>query len=975
LIARTCAHSYFLSPPFFTPVFKRFTFRITSRNFCLSLLLLLPLIGWGQTTIVNYDFNSTTAPTSPVSTATGISSVASASKTPSFGTGTITGSNAYATNTVAGSALTMSNLNAASADYFQFSLDGAALSKYSAFKLYFQGLRTGTGPTTLTLQYSLNGGTTFLPMASPATYVYTPGTTPSFTEGNFDLSGLAALNGPTSLIFRLTVGGSTGGNVRVDNFQVQAINTVDPSINTITPGTVAAGGPDQAIALLGSNFVSGSVVSFNGQNLPTTYNSATSLTATIPTALLAVAGSFPIVVTNPIVGGSTSSAAVAFVVTAALPRWVGRAGNSWFEPTNWNTGVVPTPNDDVLLDHSFVAASYTVSFDQNTAVSIKSLTVNPGAGDSILVIVPATNTVATALTLSNSSAGSVALAIYNKGVVTNASGATATGVVGIDVAGSGATVFIYNGGSYRHASSRGHAAVAENISAVAGTELGIFDLRLPANGAASYSLSTSGRFYGTLILRNRPGQTSTSYPGASSVLTIQGNLIVGPGVTFSPTINNNLNVGGDIRVQGTLQMKNTTPTSANTQLVLIGTKPQTLSGSITMEAGIGLVISNVVGATLATPLFVNGPLKLTSGVLTTTATNLLTLGTTASLIADSKTSFINGPLARQTATGPVSNLVFPTGSGVGYRPVVLNASAQDANSYLVTQKEGPAADPTNLLASTSALPALTRVSRVRSYTVTPMVAANNFMGTITLSFDADDYINSPTDDGLTIGKNSAAAGWQNIGRYSVTAATDKTLATITSLAFTSFSDFALASTSADPKANPLPVVLTSFGATRQVSDAVKVSWAIASEQSSHHFEVQRSINGSTFVTIGQVIALGNSTQAHTYAHLDQQAPIGIVYYRLRQVDVDGTVIFSPVVTLAATATTSLSLYPNPTHDCLIVATAAGQEVQVLDLTGRALQTSLLPASGELRLDGLPAGTYLLAVVLDGQRRVLRFTKE
>jgi hypothetical protein len=968
-------------------MFKRFTFRITNRNFCLNLLLLLPLIGWGQTTIVNYDFNSTTAPTSPVSTALGISSVASASKTPSFGTGVITGSNAYATNAVAGSALTMSNLNAASADYFQFSLDGAALSKYSAFKLYFQGLRTGTGPTTLTLQYSLNGGTTFLPMASPATYVYTPGTTPTFTEGNFDLSGLAALNGPTSLIFRLTVGGSTGGNVRVDNFQVQAINTVDPSINTITPGTVAAGGPDQAIALLGSNFMSGSVVSFNGQNLPTTYNSATSLTATIPTSLLAAAGSFPVVVTNPIAGGSTSSTAVAFVVMAALPRWVGRAGNSWFEPTNWNTGVVPTSTDDVLLDHSFVAASYTVSFDQNTAVSIKSLTVNPGAGDSILVTVPVTNTVATALTLTNTGNGAVALAIYDKGVVTNASGA-GSGSNGIDVANlptnpPGATFFIYNGGSFRQASSTGHRQVVENLSAVAGTEQGIFDFRLPATGTRSYALSVSGRTYGTLILRS-PVQTATSYPaGSANSLTIQGNLLVGPGANFTPTVGGNLRVGGDIRVQGSMVVSGSSATTSTHQLLLAGTKQQTVSGNISFVTGsgvVGLTVANPAGVVLATPISLAGPLTLSSGVLTTSATNLLTLSATASLNGGDKTSFINGPLARQTAAGVLNNLVFPTGSGTSYRPVMLNASAQDATTYMVTQKEGVVASTATFLAGTSALPMLTRVSRVHSYTITPTPANNSFTGTVRLTFDLDDNVNQPSDTGFTIGKNTNSAGWQNIGSSAVVVTTPATattsaIGTITSQEFTSFSDFALASTSADPKANPLPVVLTSFGATRQVGGAVQVSWATASEQRSHHFEVQRSIDGSNFIIVSQILALGNSTQAHTYAQLDQQAPTGIVYYRLRQVDVDGTAVFSPVVTLAATATTTLSLYPNPAHGCLTVATAAGQEVQVLDLTGRALQTSLLPASGELRLDGLPAGTYLLAVVLDGQRRVLRFTKE
>lgn len=954
-----------------------FTFNGLRRTAALSglLLWLSPLLGWSQTTIVNYDFNSATAyPVAPLATAPGIASAATSSEIFTAYGGTGTGTAAYTPNAT-GPALGMSNSNGTNTRYFQFSLDGAALPKYSAFKIYLQGQRPTSGATTLTLRYSVNGGAyqTFGP-------TYAPGVS-AFTEGGFDLSGLATLAAPTSLVFQVLASGASGSStLRIDNFQVQAVNTVDPTIGSITPNTVSAGGPDQVIALTGSNFGSESVVSFNGQNLLTTYNSTTSLTATIPVALLAAPGSYSVVVTNPAAGGGSSSAAVAFVVTTVVPRWVGKLGSSWFEPTNWSTGAVPAATDDVLLDHSFVAVSYSVSFDQNTAVSVQSLTVNPGVGDSIFVVVPVTNTVSNALTLSNVAAGSVALAIYNKGVVTNASGASSG--AGIEVAGSGPTAFIYNGGSYRQASSTTHRLVVENLSTAAGTEQGIFDFRLPNAGTRSYVLSVANRTYGTLILRTSPNQAPISYPaGSANSLTIQGNLLVGPGVTFTPTVGGDMRVGGDIRVQGSMTVSASTAVGSINQMVLSGAKPQLINGTINLAAGIGLVISNPTGVVLATPLLLNGPLTLTSGLLTTTG--LLTLSTTASLggSGGSKTSFVNGTLARQTAAGALTNLLFPTGSGAAYRPVVLNATAQDITTYLVTQKEAPAADSTNFLAGTVALPTLTRVSRVRSYTITPTPAANNFSGTATLSFDADDNVNQPNNATFTLGKNSSGAGWQNIGKGTVnvtTAATATTTAvgTITSQVFTSFSDFALASTNADPSVNPLPVTLTDFGAVRQPSGAVQVRWATASEQRSAYFEVQRSTNGRTFTAITQVAASGTTSQTHSYARLDSQAPAGVLYYRLRQVDTDGTTVFSPLATLDAVATATLSLYPNPARNYLTVGTAAGQQVQVLDLAGRVLQTSTLPASGELRLDALPAGTYLLGVSLpDGQRRTLRFTKE
>jgi hypothetical protein len=934
-----------------------------------ALLGCLPLLGRAQTTLVNYDFNTLTSssayPVAPATTAPGITSEAASSESLVTYAGTGTGSAAFVANT-AGLALGMSN-SSGSTRYFQFSLDGAALPKYAAFKIYLQGYRASTGATTLTLQYSVNKG-------AYQTFgtTYAPGNA-TFTEGSFDLSGLSALNAPTSLAFRLVASGaSASGPLRIDNFQVQATNTVDPFITNLSPSTVAAGGPNLPLTITGSNFAAGAVVSFNGQNVATTYNSATSLTAIVPAAATAAPGSYPVVVANP---GGTSSAAVSFVVSNVVPRWTGGAGtSSWFDAPNWSTGTVPGTADDVLLDHSFQAAGYTVSFDQSTAVSIRSLVVNPGAGDSIFVVVPATNTVATALTLSNTSPA--ALAIYNKGVVTNASGAAA-GSFGIEIAGTGATFFIYNGGSYRHATGIRHSAVADNLSGAAGTEQGIFDFRLSASGQASSTLTLSGRTYGTLVLRNRPGFATTSYSGAASSLNIQGDLVIGAGVTFAPGVSGDLRLLGSVRSQGSFQLKQSA--SSTNQLVLVGSKGQTLSGTISFDPGIGLTLNNPAGALLATPLTLAGPLTLTSGTLTTTATNLLTLSSVATLAATGNTSFVNGPLARQTAAGAVSNLIFPTGSGASYRPVVLNATAQDATTYLVTQKEGPPASATNFVAGTSALPTLTRVSRVRAYTITPTPAANNFNGTVTLSFGTDDGVNQPADASFTLGKNSNNTGWQNIGNSGVSVTTAATAGsgatgTITSQPFTSFSDFALASTSASQDANPLPVVLVSFSAVRQAGPTVQVRWATASELHTAYFEVQRSLDGSAFTTFEKQAAHGTTAHSHTYTSLDQTAPAGRLYYRLHQVDTDGTESFSPVVTLAATAATTLTLYPNPAHDELTLP-LTGEPVQVLDLAGRVLQATTLPASGKLSIATLQPGTYLLRVTLNGQPYMLRFTKE
>ena len=180
-------------------------------------------------------------------------------------------------------------------------------------------------------------------------------------------------------------------------------------------------------------------------------------------------------------------------------------------------------------------------------------------------------------------------------------------------------------------------------------------------------------------------------------------------------------------------------------------------------------------------------------------------------------------------------------------------------------------------------------------------------------------------------------------------------------------------TPADP--NPLPVELVAFTASLQGQAAVAVAWRTATEFHSARFEVERSTTGTAFATIGTVAAAGTSSTARAYALLDGQLPAGTdrLYYRLRQVDADGTVAYSPVqvVTRPAAAAAPLQAYPNPARGGEYVrvpgATAA---LRVFDGTGQLVRTQPAPAAGAeavLPLAGLPAGLYLLRCGAGSQR--------
>lgn len=151
--------------------------------------------------------------------------------------------------------------------------------------------------------------------------------------------------------------------------------------------------------------------------------------------------------------------------------------------------------------------------------------------------------------------------------------------------------------------------------------------------------------------------------------------------------------------------------------------------------------------------------------------------------------------------------------------------------------------------------------------------------------------------------------------------------------------------------------------------AVELEWATGSERNSQHFEVQRSTDAGTWNTVGQLPAAGESTQHTTYAYRDTDPPPGSTcYYRLRQVDQDGSVAhYGPVAIVACAAEDArLSAFPNPSSGAvelrLSVTSDAPVTITLHDALGRTVSAQRsTPQSGVLQhrmdMNELPNGTY------------------
>jgi hypothetical protein len=125
----------------------------------------------------------------------------------------------------------------------------------------------------------------------------------------------------------------------------------------------------------------------------------------------------------------------------------------------------------------------------------------------------------------------------------------------------------------------------------------------------------------------------------------------------------------------------------------------------------------------------------------------------------------------------------------------------------------------------------------------------------------------------------------------------------------------------------LPVEYTALELSFHASSrSIKLSWATAKEWENSHFEIQRAVGiNPDFQTIGEVAGIGWSDQEVKYIFEDTSLPLfeTQVYYRLKQVDFDGTASLSKVLALKVTgmpdAAGTWRAYPNPSN---------GQRIQV-----------------------------------------------
>ncbi len=150
---------------------------------------------------------------------------------------------------------------------------------------------------------------------------------------------------------------------------------------------------------------------------------------------------------------------------------------------------------------------------------------------------------------------------------------------------------------------------------------------------------------------------------------------------------------------------------------------------------------------------------------------------------------------------------------------------------------------------------------------------------------------------------------------------------------------------------------------------VLIKWSTQSEQNSSYFDIERSFDGLSFLSIGRVQAAGNSTSIQTYSLLDRNTENRLIYYRLKMIDIDAAFKYSPVRIVSKTESTgTFEIFPNPaTINATIVLNEAAKEelhLSIINQLGQLVLTKQISKGTQLinlDLQTLNPGIYALSI--------------
>ncbi|MEL6558251.1 MAG: T9SS type A sorting domain-containing protein, partial [Bacteroidota bacterium] len=470
---------------------------------------------------------------------------------------------------------------------------------------------------------------------------------------------------------------------------------------------------------------------------------------------------------------------------------------------------------------------------------------------------------------------------------------------------------------------------------------------------------------------------SVSLANATNVV-INGDFIMSGG-SFTGAGGTSITITDDINFSGgTLDIN-------NTDIILNGTTQQLIDGNFTGTASLqNLTINNSSSEGVRVNsggVEIDGLLTLTDGLVNTDASRTLTLTSTGDWTDASTASYVTGPITKNDVA-VASTYEFPVGKTERYAPAAIaniglggeNWTAEYFTSTgAFSESSFDTSDPG------SGFNALSDIISQDRWEITGSGTGPDNDAQIRLTYGTHHTI-VDINDLRVVWWNTAQNRWENQGG---TIAGDASGGTIVSENFIDFSTQQFGLGQAPEIA--LPVEMIYFTASLDDGDAV-LDWATASELNNDRFEVERSVDGVNFESIGQVSGNGTTDIQQDYQYIDIAPRQGLNYYRLKQVDFDGAFEYSEIVFVDFTdrkVQFKAIAYPNPTSkDEINIRLSTGDElapveIQIIDFNGRVFYANqIVPdeLSNNYRLninEELASGVYLVLVRQREQTQQIR----
>ena len=177
----------------------------------------------------------------------------------------------------------------------------------------------------------------------------------------------------------------------------------------------------------------------------------------------------------------------------------------------------------------------------------------------------------------------------------------------------------------------------------------------------------------------------------------------------------------------------------------------------------------------------------------------------------------------------------------------------------------------------------------------------------------------------------------------------------------------------------LPLRLLSFNVVDNNGHA-NLTWQTCNELNMKEFEVQRSADAQSFFAIGSVDA-ENGNCGTNYSYSDPKQLAGTAYYRLRMIDNDGKSTYSAIVYVSGKIPTSLSVFPNPIINDLVLShpkAEAGAVIKIVSMNGTAVASYNVQKDAvqtSVNVSKLGHGNYIVVYQNGQQKQTIKILKQ